>query len=253
MQLTGQTAAHGGSVQCMQAIDTERSPGFPSFIVTTRRRLMPHGTSFSFLQAVTQALQSMQRSASQRNFIRAIGQPPSRERYLAERSLWLLHPGRRIEAVGCQRVHALAEHDRVGTLWILAAQIYALEPAGKMIRHPRNAFADPLCHQRLHAALRAVLRTQDPDPIAVLDAALTGIRRIDLDVHVLLQLGEPFIGARLLAAALVIDQAPGSEDQWELLDDALVDSGFLDREADVRHAELLRVGQSWVFGDKVGP
>jgi len=31
-----------------------------------------HGTSFSFLQAVTQALQSMQRSASQRNFMRAI-------------------------------------------------------------------------------------------------------------------------------------------------------------------------------------
>jgi hypothetical protein len=56
----------------MHAIDTERSPGLPSFMVTTRRRLMPHGTSFSFLQAVTQALQSMQRSASQRNFMRAI-------------------------------------------------------------------------------------------------------------------------------------------------------------------------------------
>jgi hypothetical protein len=40
--------------------------------VTTRRRLMPQGTSFSFLQAVTQALHSMQRSASQRNFIRAM-------------------------------------------------------------------------------------------------------------------------------------------------------------------------------------
>jgi hypothetical protein len=33
---------------------------------------MPHGTSCSFLQAVTQALHSMQRSASQRNFIRAM-------------------------------------------------------------------------------------------------------------------------------------------------------------------------------------
>jgi hypothetical protein len=40
--------------------------------VTTRRRLMPHGTSLSFLHAVAQALHSMQRSASQRNFIRAI-------------------------------------------------------------------------------------------------------------------------------------------------------------------------------------
>src|ERR1700740_1331117 len=72
MHLTGQTAAHGESVQCMQAMETERSPGLPSLMVTTRRRLMPHGTSFSFLQAVTQALQSMQRSASQRNFMRAM-------------------------------------------------------------------------------------------------------------------------------------------------------------------------------------
>src|SRR5215468_7145584 len=72
MQFTGQTDAHGGSEQCMQAMDTERSPGLPSLRVTTRLRLMPHGTSFSFLHAVTQALHSMQRSASQRNFIRAM-------------------------------------------------------------------------------------------------------------------------------------------------------------------------------------
>jgi hypothetical protein len=69
---TGQTAAQGASVQCMHAIDTERSPGLPSLIVTTRRRLMPHGTWFSFLHAVTQALHSMQRSASQRNLTRAM-------------------------------------------------------------------------------------------------------------------------------------------------------------------------------------
>jgi len=56
----------------MQAIDTERSPGLPSLMVTTRLRLMPQGTSLAFLQAVTQALHSMQRSASQRNFIRAM-------------------------------------------------------------------------------------------------------------------------------------------------------------------------------------
>src|SRR5260221_3288035 len=76
MHLTGQTAAQGASVQCMQAMETERSPGLPSLMVTTRLRLMPHGTSFSFLQAVTQALHSMQRSASQRNFIRAQVVPP---------------------------------------------------------------------------------------------------------------------------------------------------------------------------------
>src|SRR5512140_1593958 len=114
MQLTGQTAAQGASVQCMQAIDTERSPGLPSLMVTTRRRLMPHGTSFSFLQAVTQALQSMQRSASQRNFMRAIADL-SRCPDLAKGCLGLLHAGGRIIAVGRERVHALAEHDRIGT------------------------------------------------------------------------------------------------------------------------------------------
>src|SRR6516164_3745924 len=72
MQFTGHTAAHGASVQCMHAMETERSPGLPSLMVTTRRRLMPQGTSCSFLQAVTQALHSMQRSASQSNFIRAM-------------------------------------------------------------------------------------------------------------------------------------------------------------------------------------
>src|SRR5680860_650143 len=55
----------------MQATEIERSPGLPSSMVTTRRRLMPQGTPFSFLQAVTQALHSMQRSASTRNFARA--------------------------------------------------------------------------------------------------------------------------------------------------------------------------------------
>jgi hypothetical protein len=55
----------------MLATDTERSPGTPSLIVTTRRRLMPQGSSCSFLQAVTQPLQSMQRSVSQMNFILA--------------------------------------------------------------------------------------------------------------------------------------------------------------------------------------
>src|ERR1700752_2832410 len=97
MHSTGQTAAHGASVQCMHAMDTERSPGLPSLMVTTRRRLMPQGTSFSFLQAVTQALQSMQRSASQRNFMRAMGTSCCSD--LAERCLRLLHAGDGIEAV----------------------------------------------------------------------------------------------------------------------------------------------------------
>src|SRR6266508_1618738 len=106
MHRTGQTAAHGASVQCMHAMETDRSPGLPSLMVTTRRRLMPHGTSCSFLQAVTQALHSMQRSASQRNFIRAMVPPPLRCPDLAERRFWFLHAGRRVVAVGGDRVHA---------------------------------------------------------------------------------------------------------------------------------------------------
>src|SRR5258707_8103498 len=63
----------GASEQCMQATEMDFSaPTTPSFRVTTRRRFTPQGTSFSFLQAVTQPLHSMQRSESQMNFIRAI-------------------------------------------------------------------------------------------------------------------------------------------------------------------------------------
>src|ERR1700758_1692965 len=106
----------------MQAMETERSPGLPSLMVTTRRRLMPHGTSFSFLQAVTQALHSMQRSASQRNFIRAIA-TSLRRPDLAERNFRLLHPGRRVVAIAGDRVRAFAEHDRVKACRIVRAQV----------------------------------------------------------------------------------------------------------------------------------
>src|SRR5580704_7073778 len=143
MQLTGQTAAQGASVQCMHAIDTERSPGLPSLMVTTRRRLMPQGTSFSFLQAVTQALQSMHRSASQRNFMRAMASP-SRRSDLAQGCLRLLHAGRGVVAVGRERVHALAEHDGVEAFRIFGAQVGAFVPAGEMKRHPGKALADAL-------------------------------------------------------------------------------------------------------------
>src|SRR6201993_3869808 len=135
MQVTGQTAAHGASVQCMHAMETERSPGLPSLMVTTRRRLMPHGTSFSFLQAVTQALHSMQRSASQRNFIRAMVVASLCRRDLAERDFGLLHAGRRIVSVGGDRVRAFAEHDRIGALRIVTAKILACEPAAEVERH----------------------------------------------------------------------------------------------------------------------
>src|SRR6266567_3206732 len=168
MHLTGQTAAQGASVQCMQAMETERSPGLPSLMVTTR---------FGFL-----------------------------------------HAGYRIESIGGERVHALAEYDRIGTFRIFAALVDALEPAGKMVWHPGHAFADARCDQRFHLRFRVVLGSEDPDPAAVLDAALGRIRRIDLDEHVLLQLGQPLVGARLLAAALVVDQPAGGQNQRELFD-----------------------------------
>src|SRR5436309_4756443 len=121
MHLTGQTAAQGASVQCMQAMETERSPGLPSLMVTTRLRLMPHGTSFSFLHAVTQALHSMQRSASQRNFIRAMISASSRRCDLTQGDLGLLHPGCRIVTIGRNRVRALAEDKRIGSLRVSLA------------------------------------------------------------------------------------------------------------------------------------
>src|SRR3954469_10319205 len=137
----------------MQAIDTERSPGLPSLMVTTRRRLMPHGTSCSFLHAVTQALHSMQRSASQRNFILAMIVAPSSRSDLAEGGLGFLHAGHRVEAIGGQRVDAFAEHDRIGPFGILAALIDTLEPAGEVERTPSDALADTFGDQRLHPRL----------------------------------------------------------------------------------------------------
>src|ERR1700730_14027339 len=93
----------------MHAIDIERSPGLPSLSVTTRRRLMPQAPSFSFWQAVPQALHSMHRSAPQRNFIRAITASLSRCD-LTQGGLGFLHAGRRIVAVGRDRVGALTEY-----------------------------------------------------------------------------------------------------------------------------------------------
>src|SRR5690606_26784960 len=111
----------------MQAMETERSPGLPSLMVTTRRRLMPHGTSCSFLQAVTQALHSMQRSASQRNFILAIVRSSLlRRRDLAKRDLRFLHARHRVVAVGGDAVGAFAQHVGIGSLRVVGPQVLAL-------------------------------------------------------------------------------------------------------------------------------
>src|SRR5687768_13451371 len=102
---------HGASEQCMQATEIDFSaPTTPSLMVTTRRRFTPHGTSFSCLQAVTQPLHSMQRSASHRNFILAmVASLCSCD--LTEGRLGFLHHGDDVVAVGRGRVHRLAAHD----------------------------------------------------------------------------------------------------------------------------------------------
>src|SRR5262245_1361132 len=127
---------------------------------------------------------------------------------LAKRGLGFLHAGGGVEPVGGDRVHAFAEHDRIGALRILPALIDALEPAREVERAPGDTLADPLGDERLHAADLAALhlRAPDQDPAAVLDAALGGVGRIDFDEHVLLQLGQPLVGPGLLAAAFVLDQ-----------------------------------------------
>src|SRR5437773_10041096 len=98
----------GASEQCMHATEMERSPGTPSLMVTTRRRLTPQGTSFSFLQAVTQPLHSIQRSASHRNFILAMVVSSSLcPLDLADCGLGFLHHRDAVVAVGRRGVDRL--------------------------------------------------------------------------------------------------------------------------------------------------
>src|SRR5882672_6824952 len=104
----------GASEQCMHATEIDFSaPTTPSLMVTTRRRLTPQGTSFSFLQAVTQPLHSMQRSASHRNFILAmVVSSPLGPFDLADRGFRLLHHRHAVIAVSRGRVDRLPAHDR---------------------------------------------------------------------------------------------------------------------------------------------
>src|SRR5881397_1251199 len=99
MHSTGHTAMHGASEQCMQATEMLFSPGMPSLTVTRRRRFTPQGTSCSLLHAVTQPLHSMQRSASQMNFILAMVFS-SGPLDVAERGLGFLHHRHRVVSVG---------------------------------------------------------------------------------------------------------------------------------------------------------
>src|SRR3954452_25370683 len=97
----------GASEQCMQATEIDFSaPATPSLVVTTRRRVTPQGTSFSFLHADTQPLHSTQRSASHRNFILAMAVRLC-ACALAKRRLGFPHHGDPVVAVGRRRIHRL--------------------------------------------------------------------------------------------------------------------------------------------------
>src|SRR2546429_4733006 len=147
----------GASEQCMHATEIDFSaPTMPSLMVTTRRRFTPQGTSFSFLQAVTQPLHSMQRSASQRNFILAmvvsfflfslcLVDP----RDLANSGFCFLHHRHRIVAVGRGGIDRLAAHDRRRAFWIEREHILALPPAREVERNEGMIGTDALGHQGL--------------------------------------------------------------------------------------------------------
>src|SRR6185312_1265071 len=119
--------------------------------------------------------------------------PPLRRSDLAEGDLRFLHACRGIVAIGCDRVRAFAKHHGIGALRVIRAEILAAKPAAEVEGHPSHALSDALGHQRFHLRFGAVLRSGYPYPGAVLDAAFGRVGRVDLDEHVLLQLGEPAV------------------------------------------------------------
>src|SRR3954469_10806425 len=126
---------HGASEQCMQATEMDFSPGTPSLSVTTRRRFTPHGISCSLLQAVTQPLHSIQRSASHKNFILAMSKLPGsrcllcRFTDLAQRGFGFLHHRNDVVTIGRRRVDGFAADNRRSALGILIEKVFAHVPA----------------------------------------------------------------------------------------------------------------------------
>src|SRR5664280_1594725 len=148
---------HGASEQCMHATEMLRSPATPSFSVTTRRRLTPQGTSFSALQAVTQPLHSMQRSASQMNFILAMSAPLGCSLDLADRCLGLLHHRHAVVAVGRCRVDRFAANHGMRTLRVIGQQIGALPMPREVKRQPHRLAIDPLGDEGARILVRALV------------------------------------------------------------------------------------------------
>ena len=108
--------------------------------------------------------------------------------------------------------------DRSGALGVELEHVLALPPAREVERDERRPRPDALGDHRLDLDLRAGRRLH-PHVLAVAHAAVVGVLRVDLDEVLLLQLGEPRVAARLLAAAFVLDQPAAREHQREVLRD----------------------------------
>src|SRR3546814_17985251 len=72
-------------------------------------------------------------------------------------------------------------------------------------RHEGCALADPLGDHG-HDLDLAAFGAKDPDLMPVIDHGIVRVGRIDLDEHVMLQLGQPRIGRRPVDAALILTQ-----------------------------------------------
>ena len=155
----------------MQATEMLRSPGTPSLSVTTRRRFTPQGTSCSALQAVTQPLHSMQRSASQMNFIRAMRVSPRQAVALdlADRRLGLLHHRHAVVAVGRGGVDRLAAHHRLRALRVVRRA--GRRPASG----PRSGTAGTPC-SRSTRSVTSALHLESRAPVGVLTQTYSPLR-----------------------------------------------------------------------------
>src|SRR5262249_10211094 len=170
---------------------------------------------------------------------------------LAQGRLGFLHHRHRVVTVGGRGIDRLAADDRRGAFGIELEQVLALPPSREVERDERRAAPDAIGHLRLDLDLRAG-RGLHPDVLAVLDVAVVRVRRVDLDEVLLLQLGEPAVAARLVAATFVFDEAAAGEDQREILRDVVLDVLLLHRLVERRQPpERGLVGVRRVLRDEI--
>src|SRR5690625_495796 len=171
--------------------------------------------------------------------------PSSSALDLAQGDFRFLHLGHNVIAIGCDRIRALTQDVGVTAAGVLRPQVLAHPVAGEVEGHEghstSHALGDEGHHLDAHWIVVAVVRAINPDLLPIPNAAVIRIEGVDLDEHVLLQLGEPGVGPGLVASPLVFDQTAGREDDGEALREVLV----LDRLEEHRqtHAVTVLVGR----------